>query len=476
MNKGMFCALIVWFSLGLTNGEAQSGAWRLWAEGLPSGVYPRMAVAPNHDIFYSLLGTGIKQGFVYKANTMAINGQFAELPKVPRPVSVQNNIVALGYNAQSEPLVGVFRTDLSEPWMFRLDQTSKQWEASLSDKIPNLGGFCLATSNDGIIYAGVRWAYIYKSVDGGRSFQAIDENKTIKSNYPCYYPSQLNKSDADGAIFSINIDSRGRIYAGTETAGVIYSDDEGKTWHPADIFACKISDPFQQDTLSPMRALSISGNVGAIGFTKENNLVWSGVNMWELGWKNKLGFADMNNRTTSPTEGISDYLIQTGQQISKIVTSTKGQMFLHSGGVTGASNVGIYTSFDGIHWESFNQGISSQNDGLSQGSLVTDGDKVFMATNDGKVWIYENHESSTTHLGEIQSNFELNPNPVSNFLYLHLSNGDLKNPVRIFNPMGELLMEMNHQSENPIVIDVSDFTSGFYFVNVASVYKRFIKF
>lgn len=115
MNKGMFCALIVWFSLGLTNGEAQSGAWRLWAEGLPSGVYPRMAVAPNHDIFYSLLGTGIKQGFVYKANTMAINGQFAELPKVPRPVSVQNNIVALGYNAQSEPLVGVLEQICRNP-------------------------------------------------------------------------------------------------------------------------------------------------------------------------------------------------------------------------------------------------------------------------------------------------------------------------------------------------------------------------
>jgi len=475
MEISRFYKLLFYLSIAFTSAHGQSTGWRLWAEGLPSGVYPRMAVAPNHDIFYSLLGTGIKQGLVYKANTTDINGLFRELPKVPRPVSVQNNIVALGYNAQSEPFVGVFRTDLAEPWMFRLDQTSKQWEASQSDKIPNLGGFCLATSNDGVIYAGVRWAYIYKSVDGGRSFQAIDENKTIKANYPCYYPSQLNKSDSDGAIFSINIDSRGRIYAGTETAGVIYSDDEGGTWHPADIFACLSSDPQQQDTLSPMRALSISGNVGAIGFTKENNLVWSGVNMWELGWKNKLGFADMNNRITAPTTGIPDYLIQTGQQISKIVTSAKGQMFLHSGGATSATNVGIYTSFDGIHWESFNQGITSQNDGLSQGSLVADGDKIFMATNDGKVWIYENQESSTNQHDEIQASFELNPNPVTKFLNLHLSNDDLKSPIRIINPMGELVMEFAHHDNSQVLIDVSGLASGFYFVNVGLVFKRFLK-
>ena len=77
-------------------GFAQNPSWRLWADGLPTGVYPRMVVAPNHDIFYSLLGAGTNLGLVFKANTQDAMGQFTALPKISRPSTIQNNIVALG--------------------------------------------------------------------------------------------------------------------------------------------------------------------------------------------------------------------------------------------------------------------------------------------------------------------------------------------------------------------------------------------
>ena len=49
--------------------------------------------------------------------------------------------------------------------------------------------------------------------------------------------------------------------------------------------------------------------------------------MWSLGWKNRMGFASFNSKSVMQLNGLPDYLVQTGQQISKIVTTNSGQMF-----------------------------------------------------------------------------------------------------------------------------------------------------
>src|SRR5690349_12247929 len=80
---------------------AQQGQWTLWASGLANGVYPRMAVAPDHSIYYTLLGAGVQLGRIYQANTQEATGDFHSLPVIPRPATIQNNIVAVGYNQDS---------------------------------------------------------------------------------------------------------------------------------------------------------------------------------------------------------------------------------------------------------------------------------------------------------------------------------------------------------------------------------------
>ncbi len=451
--------------------KAQNPSWRLWAEGLPTGVYPRMVVAPNHDIFYSLLGAGTNLGLVLKANTQSVNGQFTPLPKIPRPSSIQNNIVALGYNKNSEAIVGIYRTDLSQPWLFKFNHQSNLWDTAKSPIVPTLGGHCIATASNGTIYVGTRWAYIYKSTDDGLSYEVLDESKSISSNYPCYYPSALNGSGSDGAIFTLAIDRKGRVYAGTETAGVIYSDDEGKTWHPADLNACKSSDPTQKDTTSIFYPLSISGNAAGIGFTKENALIWSGVNMWSIGWKNKMGFADLSNNSVKELIGLPDYLVQTGQQVSKIVTTLNGQIFYHSGSSTGATQIGIYTSFDGIHWKLFNDGITGQNDGTSQGSLAVDGNKVFMATRDGKVWIFEDSLLTQTKpliFAKDQANLKISPHPVYHTLQIELDPTYTGNvyKILIYDVWGQELKSFQNEQDSNIKVDVSGLQSGSYFLKV----------
>lgn len=447
--------------------DAQSPSWKLWASGLPSGVYPRMAVAPNHDIFYTLLGTGINLGYIYKANTLQSTGSFTPLPQIPRPSTIQNNIVALGYNKNSEAIAGIYRTDATQPWLFVFNNLTSRWDTAKSAGVPSLGGHCVATAKNGTIYVGTRWAYIYKSTDDGHNYEVIDDSKSVKSQHPCYYPSLLNGTDYDAAIFSINIDNNGRIYAGTETAGVIYSDDEGVSWLPADLFACQQNDPQQKDTTSPMMPLSISGNAAALGFTKENNLVWSGVNMWQIGWKNRMGFADMKGKTTIELKGLPDYLVQTGQQVSKIVTTTNGQMFFHSGSSTGATQIGIYTSRDGIHWSLFNNGITGQNDGQSQGSLAVDGNKVFMATRDGNVWVYEDSIDVTANaeIEHVTSTFAILPNPATDHIVVSNVERSLKD-FMIYNSIGKLILKntLNKITENNI--DISDFKSGLYIISI----------
>lgn len=448
--------------------SAQNPSWRLWAEGLPTGVYPRMVVAPNHDIFYSLLGAGTNLGLVLKANTQTATGDFTALPQIPRPSTIQNNIVALGYNIKSEAIVGIYRTDITQPWLFKYNKLTNQWDTATSSISPSLGGHCIATSENGTIYVGTRWAYIYKSTDDGKTYEVLYDSKSVKSAHPCYYPTAMNNSDSNGAIFSIAIDRTGRIYAGTETAGVIYSDDEGNSWHPADILACQTNDPNQKDTTSLYYPLSISGNVAAIGFTKDNALIWSGVNMWALDWKNKMAFADFKSQTVTEIKGLPDYLIQTGQQVSKIVTTTNGQIFFHSGSSTGASQIGIYTSFDGINWVPFNKGITGQNDGTSQGSLAVDGNKVFMATRDGKVWIYEDSLISNTKSFNLKNNseFKLSPNPVKNILQIEIDpsiQNDLLEFI-LYDAMGKKINSKQLYNDQKLELDMSESASGFYFI------------
>ncbi len=442
--------------------QSQSTQWQLWATGLPQGAYPRMIVCPNHDLYYTLLGTPTKLGVIFKANTQNQSAGFSELPAVPRPTSVVNNIVCLGYNLYNELLAGIYRNNNTEPWLFYFDSKTLDWKTAQTDLQPSLGAQSIATDSKGNIFVTTRWAYIYKSIDHGRTFKAIDESKIIAEQYPCYYPSFLNQSTNNGSLFTINIDKRDRIYAGTETAGVIYSDDEGKSWHPADLFAC-LNDKNIYDTTSPMSILSRSGNVAAIGFTKENNIVWSGNDFWHYNWKNAMSFANMTDSTCAELKGIPDYLVQRGQQVSKIVTTDNGTMFFHSGSNASTTQVGIYRSVDGINWQLFNNGITGQNDGLSQGSLTVDGNKVFMSTHDGQIWMYNEEISSFSE--KLNTKYEILPNPSNSII--NLFNLPIGSNIKIYDVKGNLVFNVK-SATNQFSMSMEGLENGIYFIKIGN--------
>ena len=387
---------------------AQSSPWKLWASGLPAGFRPRLAVAPDHSVYYGLLSGGAL-GVIYKGSSaLASSGSFSALPAIPY-VSITNNILALTTSANSEPVVGIFHNqaaqNLTDPIAFVLDAGSQQWITATVTIPAQLGVFAMARAPNGDLWFGAKWSRVYRSVDNGRSYTAINETALVAAAASCYYPT-IGGNPSDGAIYSINVDRRGWVYAGTEGAGVIYSTDNGVSWQPVDAFACDPAHPTQHNLSSPMEPITHTGNTGAIGFTIDNNVVWNGTNPYNYpNWSSSIGYADVSAHVAGPVNGFVPFFIVGGLQTQKIVTTESGAMFLHSG--TNSSfdpnpppppgtnfySKGIYTSSDGHNWVQANSGLPGGNNGGAEGSLAVDGDRVFTATINGQIWYLDTNDA-----------------------------------------------------------------------------------
>lgn len=129
MNRIGYPLLYIFLPLVIFTSEArgQSGMWKVWAKGLQKGGFPRIAIAPNHDIFYGLLATGDIKGKVYKGNTLDDSRTIVELPIIEFPSSHMHNIQTIVTNMQSEPIVGTLRNKTDEPLLYRYDNESKRW-------------------------------------------------------------------------------------------------------------------------------------------------------------------------------------------------------------------------------------------------------------------------------------------------------------------------------------------------------------
>ena len=91
-------------------------------------------------------------------------------------------------------------------------------------------------------------------------------------------------------------------------------------------------------------------------------------------------------------------------KVTRIVTTANGTMFLHSGAnpsfdpvqpppPSSQYSLGLFRSDDGLNWSAFNTGIPGNNDGLAEGALAVDGNRVFTATTDGKIWYLDTDDT-----------------------------------------------------------------------------------
>lgn len=93
-----------------------------------------------------------------------------------------------------------------------LDMPADHIEGRYSIKLPN-------SSFSGAVFAGTDGAGLYRSLDGGMSWQEINSFPVDGNNW------------SQATINTLYFDSQGKLYAGMSEQGILVSPDLGKTWH-----------------------------------------------------------------------------------------------------------------------------------------------------------------------------------------------------------------------------------------------------
>lgn len=171
----------------------------------------------------------------------------------------------------------------------------------------------------------------------------------------------------------------------------------------------------------------------------------------------------MDQHKVYEVNGLAPYLISAGLQVTKIVTTDNGHIYFHSGSnsSTPKDSVGIYTSLDGINWHIFNDGISSQITSQSQGALAVDGNMVYFATHDGKIWRYDASTTTSNHQPIIENNIKTFPNPARQKLFFE---PQLEHQIiSIYHSNGSLVQTSTITNQQ---IDMSTLPNGLYYYKI----------
>jgi MYXO-CTERM domain-containing protein len=394
----------------LVGAEARADVWTLWAEGLPSGVSPSIAVSAEREIFYGFLAPQLDgEGTIYRASLDDPQRVFSAMPKYPLPApqmaTSYNNVMTLVINARGEPVVGLsingnwINTD---PLIMTWDRDAEQWLAAAivpPEAVCSKNIYKAARAPNGDIWAICQWHGAYRSSGDGRTFNYVDVSKAVEASVPGYFPTVANGALDLGALFGIAIAADGMIVIGSESGGVVHSKDDGATWWPLDL------DP--SNPTSTMARAANMGNVSGIGVTLDGRVIAAGGDAngpYPPAETVGLHIFDLVARTTATATGIPDYYIG-GHSVGQIVTLPSGVMFLNTGRdrvdeVTGEPMFGgLVRSTDGIAWQLANDGIDEifkvanmelWVDGLGRANahpFAVDGEDLYVVTKTGKIFV-----------------------------------------------------------------------------------------
>ena len=273
-------------------------------------------------------------------------------------------------NASGEPIVGTGAPGNTDPTRDRPNETlplrqghqpvvaplSAYPGQTLSTLQPTNIMYQLTRGADGTVWGGGQWGKTYRSTDGGKTFTAMDEHALLAKTDPAYYTTGYPAvAGGDGAVYGIRVAPNGYVYEGTETAGVIYSPDNGATWHPLDY-----------DYTNPNSTMARDpnvGNVAGLGFTKDGKVVVQPPSCHPAPPPTPPPPLPHRPRPPHPEAAPASRLLLRLQDVHTITTTPDGTLFINTGRNTLASGApatgGIFTSTDGLNWTMFNTGLTS---------------------------------------------------------------------------------------------------------------------
>ena len=108
------------------------------------------------------------------------------------------------------------------------------------------------------------------------------------------------------------------------------------------------------------------------------------------------------------------------------------------------------------------------NDGLSLGSLAVDGNKGFLATHDGKMWMYEDTTMISGVNEILEGEVTIFPNPASEYIELTWTQeiGVVGDEVAIFNMLGQPMQRVTDFDEICCRISITHLLPRMYWVLV----------
>ncbi len=424
---------------GAKDSQAGEPRWELWSDtratnggvvggGLPKPVntMPRLAIAPNHDIFFTYVyghSTNYGNGLVWKADHNGPNGprDFALMTTngfVTHTNTQQENVFDLTVNDLNEPvaLLGYLPTSpmitppsASARYIYRFNSALNQWAATgpPGDLAGNAYKICRNLDGTQLWFVPASVQGLYRSIDHGQSWALVAKN--LPTNPP------LN-----GAGVNINYKefcltfgpatprhTSGLFTTVGESAGVLHSSDGSAPQTSVDPWYYQPDSPLarvhpKHSTPDPPSGV---GDARGLGGTAEWQLMETSSNVGYGGADAVRMYRYNVDRPDLPAlaaSGIADNMIPGGAASQGQVgpTTQSGTTFYETMAYPVRGRGGIYTTRDGAHWTSFNAGIEydpflvfdtgsgSYYFNSSIGSLAVDGDDVFMATSAGRIFHY----------------------------------------------------------------------------------------
>ena len=174
-----------------------------------------------------LLGTK-KGAFILESDasrrSWELSGPFGETWPLNHVIAdpSTNTIYATGGNEWFGPAVWK-STDLGKTWIH-----FSQGLAYAEGEQPIKAGWSLAPAENGVLYAGVEPAGLFRSDDGGRTWEHVAGLRD--------HPSRPDWQPGGGGLILHSIvlhpSDQKKMWVAISTAGVFYTEDGGQTWEP----------------------------------------------------------------------------------------------------------------------------------------------------------------------------------------------------------------------------------------------------
>ena len=395
-------------------------SWELWADrsnGLVSGGTPSLTVGTNHDIYYTFWnGTPTGVGRVYK-NTFALPHTFSLVPTNGFNIDkvVQQNVGDLTLNGAGDPIAAISSTVGSTTsnvnWFYKfgasLNGGAGGWSpATIVANGNYLYNIRIMESDplSGSIYGVGESPAVWRSLNGGVSFIALDQQGKLPSNLRGGGPPKTREF----ALCLAPASSRypyGLVFTAGENNGLVYSADQGTNWASVDPDYLNPISPLARvhptyDLTIPNQVASGGGDTGGLGWRPDGHILVQSPSAFGYSGNGLNNTSDgmhlysfLFQRPDLPVlvaSGIADNVFQGGQgvQSQTFRTTSSGWTFIESPTFPGGGQGGIYMTDDSINWVNVSGGIGYSmtpriGGNLSSGgrsSIAVDGDDVFMAT------------------------------------------------------------------------------------------------